>query len=866
MTHPNHQTNGASLEDCHTNFFALTDLCGIKWRKLVWPEAAPAAPAPEVVLDPVLLSFSRCLHADILCVWRRVGRRPPPPDDSALLDAPLGAPPPPVAPSIVVHPPLALHAAKELWIFWYGEEPDLSSLVVPDLLNTESEQGSWESGLSYECRSLLFKALHNLIERCLLSRDLIRLGRWFVLPYEGTEEVEGKSPHLSFLFSFFVHGESTVCASVDVRQHPPVRTLSSQVLQQAQSSQAGVPVILAPFGLAGTLSGQSFKAVDQRTSRLLEDWKQFYPIDSRSSNCDDSSTPQAVEVIVGGVKMRYPSCYVLVTDMDDTPSNNLAQNPPKAAGLSSEEPSPVPPVESPCLRQQSSATSWVKQEPPSPPNLADITWQESMLSPPSDPSDVPPGHWDFVDPTRKLPCSCSKCRQVEGKGGPGSRSLIPFHQRAPPRHIQPAKPVSRMPCGAGHTTPMPERSPQSAAPSPLPNPNSVQPASVPPAEPTMPTLSPQPSASSVAGQLSVPATPPPAPGPGTPAHTPLDSHGPKSVSSVSNQVYSPYQGPVSVSSVDNSGMTGGPPSAPPGPPGPAPAQPPSGPPEHQPLTLKRPVLTAKEYEHLMHEDEALSDNLYDYSQLDVWLNYPVKKFKPSDIEQKPWPKASNSNDIYPAVQPPAASPPVNGLPATPGTPAYAQAEVKQEQMEDDRADNSGKCLSGSLFTSEGLQASFRDLDQIFDNSDTSSDETMQVPTPPGSKGNEDNSCNMRGPRILRPEELSKMFPTPPSLEHNPASSPCGGQTDIDRCDFTELPVARFKQEIYPNMGSPQEEVIDDWSYVFRPPTLYKFVGSSKYAPLRDLPSQHLPPVSLPGNCSYKPSWLYPPVQEKAASR
>lgn len=28
--------------------------------------------------------------------------------------------------------------------------------------------------------------------------------------------------------------------------------------------------------------------------------------------------------------------------------------------------------------------------------------------------------------------------------------------------------------------------------------------------------------------------------------------------------------------------------------------------------------------------------------------------------------------------------------------------------------------------------------------------------------------------ILRPEELSKMFPTPPSLEHHPNSSPCGG--------------------------------------------------------------------------------------------
>lgn len=183
---------------------------------------------------------------------------------------------------------------------------------------------------------------------------------------------------------------------------------------------------------------------------------------------------------------------------------------------------------------------------------------------------------------------------------------------------------SRIPCGAGHTTPMPERSPQSAAPSPLPNPNSVQPASVPPAEPTMPTLSPQPSSSSA--QHSMPATPPPAPGPGTPAHTPIDSHGPKSVSSVSNQVYSPYQA-ASVSSVENPGMTGGPPSAPPpssgtgagsgagAGSGPTPSQPP---PEHQPVALKRPVLVAKEYEHLMHDEEGLSDQLYDYSQLDVW--------------------------------------------------------------------------------------------------------------------------------------------------------------------------------------------------------------------------------------------------------
>lgn len=27
------------------------------------------------------------------------------------------------------------------------------------------EEGLWENGLSYECRTLLFKAIHNLLER-----------------------------------------------------------------------------------------------------------------------------------------------------------------------------------------------------------------------------------------------------------------------------------------------------------------------------------------------------------------------------------------------------------------------------------------------------------------------------------------------------------------------------------------------------------------------------------------------------------------------------------------------------------------------------------------------------------------------------
>lgn len=55
---------------------------------------------------------------------------------------------------------------------------------------------------------------------------------------------------------------------------------------------------------------------------------------------------------------------------------------------------------------------------------------------------------------------------------------------------------------------------------------------------------------------------------------------------------------------------------------------------------------------------------------------------------------------------------------------------------------------------------------------------------------------------------------------------------------------------------------EDWSYVFKPPLICKMVGSSKYAPLTNLPSQSLPPVTLPPNCVYRPSWMQPQPQSQ----
>ena len=68
----------------------------------------------------------------------------------------------------------------------------------------------------------------------LLSRDFVRLGKWYVQPFDGPERTLQKASHLSFSFSYFVHGESCVCASVDVRQHPAVRRLSMQHLTTAR--------------------------------------------------------------------------------------------------------------------------------------------------------------------------------------------------------------------------------------------------------------------------------------------------------------------------------------------------------------------------------------------------------------------------------------------------------------------------------------------------------------------------------------------------------------------------------------------------------------------------------------------------------
>ncbi|CAL8406383.1 unnamed protein product [Arctogadus glacialis] len=77
------------------------ELTGIKWRCYSFRgggEYGPVISAPAHD-DPVLRSFMRCVRANLLCVWRRKVK----PD------------------------------AKELWIFWWGEQPDLAHVIHHEL-------------------------------------------------------------------------------------------------------------------------------------------------------------------------------------------------------------------------------------------------------------------------------------------------------------------------------------------------------------------------------------------------------------------------------------------------------------------------------------------------------------------------------------------------------------------------------------------------------------------------------------------------------------------------------------------------------------------------------------------------------------
>ncbi|KAL3319413.1 hypothetical protein Ciccas_001928 [Cichlidogyrus casuarinus] len=153
------------------------------------------------------------------------------------------------------------------------------------------------------------------------------------------------SSQLGTAFYFFLHGEATVCISLDLKRLPLVSPITKKHLQYCISYQKRIPVILCPYGLCAELIGpnRDFNS-EEAVSEELRVWHSFYPITGFDefaqppSHFDSSmmSTPNKqmrgqfgtscdsaeklgckfVDLLVSGYRMRYPTAFVLICNED----------------------------------------------------------------------------------------------------------------------------------------------------------------------------------------------------------------------------------------------------------------------------------------------------------------------------------------------------------------------------------------------------------------------------------------------------------------------------------------------------------------------------------------------------------------------
>lgn len=117
------------------------------------------------------------------------------------------------------------------------------------------------------------------------------------------------------------------------------------------------------------------------------------------------------------------------------------------------------------------------------------------------------------------------------------------------------------------------------------------------------------------------------------------------------------------------------------------------------------------------------------------MNHPVKRFKPNEEKAAMDAKRSQNTDLYAdeiknveTLPDQVLALPVNIMADTPiktemdACPKTCDAENGGATIKTEPTDeHSGP---GNLFTIEGLQPSYKDLDQIFDNSDDASNEDV----------------------------------------------------------------------------------------------------------------------------------------------
>uniref|UniRef100_A0A8C2CM66 Mediator of RNA polymerase II transcription subunit 13 n=1 Tax=Cyprinus carpio TaxID=7962 RepID=A0A8C2CM66_CYPCA len=769
------------LRDRRFNQLKLT---GIKWRCYsaggLGYGPGISAPAQD---DPVLRSFMQCVRANLLCVWRRKIK----PD------------------------------AKELWIFWWGEEPNLTDII--HLV----EEGLWECGLSYECRTLLFKAIHNLLERCLMDKDFVRIGKWFVKPYKTEEKPLSSSEHLSCCFSFFLHGDSSVCTSVEVSQHQPLYHVTEEHVRLAQSRS--LQVVLSPYGLCGALTGRAFKMSDPAVRKLMEDWSHFYPMVLKHRETDgadgdltfDPHSYVALEVIVGGVRMVYPEVLVLVAQSDahaqvllrDSSSCGTPLTPPTSPGR-------------PCSGNTPKTSS--KNAPNISPKHSGRKLMNQMLHEAWRECHVNPLQCNMIlDRKHSLPCACSffevwisfwcrlkqqqmnstssstgsipppstqKHKSVEKpdkpEKGPRRMSLTPFHHRVcvdqqlssgPELSLipldAPLQPLSD--CKYSKPQSVTRKAPESLVQSPV--------------SPLPPTLSPHPRTQDPELTETPVAVPDCLEGPSGPMH----------VETSESVLYGMPLGTKNAIILSN------------------------------PCTCIQKYVSGQILRHTHIHKLTISTHLNG-----LRLTLPLRLFTQMQKRLK-ISEEHVRRDILPQAE--ADDPADDPYDFKEGDIEYSFPATKK--LKGLSQDPSRKSKSGSVAAEERPVAVEGRAPVPYPSSKFSSTTDQQIPGEP-------SSLTVYGCVFSAVAELQRMFPTPPSLEQHAAFSPIMMYRDTPSQEPVGAAVAHDH--------STHLFCFHDFSFVSHFSSVQPLIGCSMYAPLRSLPSQCLTALKIPEHCYYRPSW------------
>ncbi|KAK2911437.1 hypothetical protein Q8A67_003570 [Cirrhinus molitorella] len=846
-TAANWVANGASLEDCHSNLFSLAELTGIKWRcysvgGLVYGPVI-SAPAQD---DPVLRSFMQCVRANLLCVWRRKIK----PD------------------------------AKELWIFWWGEEPNLTDIIHREL--EVVEEGLWECGhmWSYECRTLLFKAIHNLLERCLMDKDFVRIGKWFVKPYKTGEKPLSSSEHLSCCFSFFLHGDSSVCTSVEVSQHQPLYHVTEEHVRLAQSRS--LQVVLSPYGLCGTLTGRAFKMSDPAVRKLMEDWSHFYPVVLKHREMvgkDDDLTFDlhsyaALEVIVGGVRMVYPKALVLVAQSDaptqmsvrDSSSCGTPLTPPTSPGRPCSGDSGYQTAISSVSSQENAPNISPKHSGKKLMNqMLHEAWRECYVNP-LQCNSLSSSVWGFSSPKEKVICCCSRLKQQQMNSTSSSTSSIPSSATQKHKSVEkPDKPekgpkrVSLTPfhhrvCVDQQLSSGPELSlmPLDAPLQPLSECKYSKPPSVArkapespvhsPVSPLPPTLSPQPRAQDPELTEAPVSIPDCLEGPSGPTHVEASESMLYGTLLGTNDTANEWWRSYKIPTEDN-------------------MKPPDlccnseeNRPENEGAALKR-LFTQMQKRLKISEEHVRKDILsqaggddpaddpYDFKEGDIEYSFPVtKKLKglSRDPSRKSKPEEVNDSNVVP-----------EGKDAM----SIFSSAPKSEESNPDESDAK---VNPPLTREKDLIVLISDLENIFGEEEDELASTFpnQQSAKSGSVGAEERPQGVEGraavPYPSTVAELQRMFPTPPSLEQHAAFSPIVTYRDTP----SQEPAGTSGAHDQPS-GSQSNSQFTDFKMDMEEDMtedVHPLIGCSMYASLRSLPSQCLPSLKIPEHCYYRPSW------------